>query len=137
MDRVYRVSEILARAGGAKPTAGDEILLRRSNGQEFHLPLADVAKGGADQDPYVQPGDKLYLAAAPIYYIYGQVGAPGAYKVERNMTVRMALARGGGLTQRGSANKISVYRKGQKVPGANMDTLLRDSDTIYVGERFF
>lgn len=136
IDRVYRVSEILARAGGAKPSAGDEILLRRSDGQEFRLPLNNVARGGLADDPYVQPGDKLYLAAAPIYYIYGQVGAPGAYKVERGMTIRMALARGGGLTDRGSSGKISVYRNGQKVK-ADMDMPLAENDTIHVGERFF
>lgn len=136
VDRLYRVSEILARAGGAKPNAGDDIMLRRSDGTEFRLPLADVAKGGAADDPYVQPGDKLFLASAPIYYIYGQVGQSGAYKLEKGMTVRMALARGGGLTQRGSASKISVYRKGQKL-AANMDMVLADTDTIFVGERFF
>lgn len=136
VDRAYRVSEILARAGGIKPTASDEILLRRADGQEFRLPVAKVASGGVADDPFVQPGDKLYLATAPIYYIYGQVGAPGAYKVERGMTVRMALARGGGLTPRGSAGKISVYRNGQKVK-ASMDLPLSENDTIYVGERFF
>lgn len=136
VDRAYRVSEILARAGGVKPSASDEILLRRSDGQEFRLPVTAVARGGVAEDPFVQPGDKLYLAAAPIYYIYGQVGAPGAYKVERGMTVRMALARGGGLTDRGSASKVSVYRNGQKVK-ANMDMPLSENDTIYVGERFF
>jgi len=136
VDRVYRVSEILARAGGAKATAGDDILLRRSDGQEFRLPLNDVAKGGGTEDPFVQPGDKLYLASAPIFYVYGQVGGPGAYKIERGMTVRMALARGGGLTARGSVSKVSVYRKGLKVK-ANMDMQLLADDTIYVGERFF
>jgi len=35
VDRVYRVSEILARAGGAKASAADDILLRRSDGKEF------------------------------------------------------------------------------------------------------
>lgn len=136
VDRLYRVSEILARAGGAKASAGDDILLRRSDGKEFRLPVNEVARGGAAEDPYVQPGDKLFLAAAPIYYVYGQVGAPGAYKVERGMTVRMALARGGGMTQRGSASKVSVYRNGQKVK-ATMDMPLSDNDTIFVGERFF
>lgn len=136
VDRVYRVSEILARAGGAKPSAADDILLRRADGKEFRLPVNEVARGGAAEDPYVQPGDKLFLAAAPIFYVYGQVGAAGAYKVERGMTIRMALARSGGLTQRGSAGKISVYRNGQKIK-ATMDMPLAENDTIFVGERFF
>jgi polysaccharide export outer membrane protein len=136
VDRAYRVSEILARVGGTRPTAADEIILRRADGQEFHLPVTEVARGGPDKDPFVQPGDKLYLAAAPNYYIYGQVGAPGAYKIEKGMTVRMALARGGGIKDRGSLGKVSVYRKGQKIK-ATMDMLLTPDDTIYVGERFF
>jgi len=136
VDRLYRVSEILARAGGARASAADDILLRRADGKEFRLPVTEVARGGAAEDPYVQPGDKLFLAAAPIFYVYGQVGAPGAYKVERGMTIRMALARSGGLTQRGSAGKISVYRNGQKVK-ATMDMPLTENDTIFVGERFF
>lgn len=136
VDRAYRVSEILARAGGAKASAGEEILLRRADGSELRLPISQVAQGGAQEDPAVQPGDKLYLPPAPIFYVYGQVGAPGAYKVERGMTVRMALARGGGLTERGSAGKVSVFRGGKKVK-VTLDTPIKETDTIFVGERFF
>jgi polysaccharide export outer membrane protein len=136
VDRAYRVSEILARAGGARATAGDDILLRRSSGEELRLPIADVARGGIEQDPFVQPGDKLYLPAAPIFYVYGQVGAPGAYKVESGMTVRMAIARGGGLTERGSMGKISIYRQGKKLK-PDLDMQVTKDDTIFVGERFF
>jgi polysaccharide export outer membrane protein len=52
------------------------------------------------------------------------------------MTVRMALARGGGLTDRGSAGRLSVYRDGQKIK-ADLDTPVRAEDKIRVGERFF
>ena len=136
VDRAYRVSEILARVGGARQTAGDEVFLRRANGQELRLPLTAIASGGPEQDPFVEPGDKLYLAEAPQFYVYGQVGAPGTYRIERGMTVRMALARSGGLTDRGSAKKIALYRGDTKVK-ATLDTLIGPDDTLYVGERFF
>lgn len=136
VDRAYRVSEILARAGGAKPTASDDIILRRANGEEMRLPIVALASGGPNEDPYVQPGDKLYIAAAPLFYVYGQVGAPGSYKIEQGMTVRMALARSGGLTDRGSSKRISLYRGGQKIK-AVMDMPLQPGDTMYIGERFF
>jgi polysaccharide export outer membrane protein len=136
VDRAYRVSEILARAGGAKSSAGDTLVLRRTSGQQFVLPLASVSSGGPDEDPLVQPGDKLFIATAPNFYIYGQVTGPGSYKVERGMTVRMALARGGGLTDRGSLGRISVIRHGQKLR-ANLDMPITGDDTIVVGERFF
>lgn len=136
VDRAYRVSEILARVGGSRTTAGDEIMLRRATGEELRLPVERVASGGPEEDPFVSPGDKLYLPPAPNFYISGQVGAPGAYKLERRMTVRMALARGGGLTDRGSVGKVSVFREGKKIK-ATMDTQLAANDSVYVGERFF
>lgn len=136
VDRAYRVSEILARAGGAKATAGDNIVLTRSDGQQVTLPIAKVSSGSLDNDPYVQPGDKLYIPPAPSFYIYGQVSAPGAFKVERGMTIRMALARGGGLTDRGSAGRISLFRNGHKSK-ADLDMPITGDDTIVVGERFF
>ena len=136
VDRSYRVSEILARAGGVKPTAGDILVLRRANGERMNLPLTLISSGGPDEDPMVQPGDKLFVASAPNFYIYGQVSGPGAYKIERGMTIRMALARGGGLTERGSLSRVSIIRGGRKMK-ADLDMPISADDTIVVGERFF
>jgi polysaccharide export outer membrane protein len=136
VDRAYRVSEILARAGGAKPSASDELVLRRAGGEEIILPIELLSRGGPADDPMVQPGDKLFIGAAPNFYIYGQVNAPGAYRVERAMTLRMALARGGGLTERGSSNRLSVFRNGKQIR-VTLDAVLQGGDTVVVGERFF
>ena len=136
VDRAYRVSEILARVGGPRPGASDELVLRRASGEEIVLPIELLSRGGPADDPLIQPGDKLFVGAAPNFYIYGQVNAPGSYRIERGMTLRMALARGGGLTERGSAGRLSVFRNGQKVR-VDLDTVLRGGDTVVVGERFF
>jgi polysaccharide export outer membrane protein len=136
VDRSYRVSEILARVGGPRPSAGDELILRRTTGEEIVLPIEMLSRGGPADDPQVQPGDKLFVAAAPNFYIYGQVNAPGSYKVERGMTLRMALARGGGLTERGSTNRLSVFRNGRQIR-VSLDAVLLGGDTVVVGERFF
>lgn len=136
VDRAYRVSEILARAGGARPSAGDDLVLRRATGEEVVLPIVMLSRGGPADDPLVQPGDKLFIAAAPNFYIYGQVNAPGAYRVERGMTLRMALARGGGLTERGSTGRLSLIRNGRQLR-VTLDAVLQGGDTVVVGERFF
>ena len=136
VDRAYRVSEIVARASGLRTTAGDDLVIRRANGDQLTLPLSTIASGGEAEDPFVQPGDKLFVAMAPNYYIYGQVNAPGAYRVEKAMTVRMALARGGGLTDRGSAKKVSLFRNGEKMK-VNLDEVIKGGDTLVIGERFF
>ena len=136
VDRAYRVSEILARAGGTRPGASDELILRRATGEEMTLPIELLSRGGPADDPLVQPGDKLFIGTAPNFYIYGQVNAPGSYRVDRAMTLRMALARGGGLTERGSANRLSLFRNGSKIR-VTLDTQLQGGDTVVVGERFF
>ena len=136
VDRAYRVSEIVARAGGLRATAGDDLVIRRAGGEQITLPLAAIASGSAAEDPFVQPGDKLYVATAPNFYIYGQVNAPGAYRVEKGMTMRMALARGGGLTDRGSSKRVSLFRNGAKTK-VNLDETITGGDTILIGERFF
>lgn len=136
VDRAYRVSEILARVGGARPSAGDELVLRRTSGEEIVLQIDKLSRGGSEEDPLVQPGDKLFIAVAPNYYIYGQVNAPGAYRIERGMTLRMALARGGGLTERGSTGRLSVIRDGKQIR-MTLDSVLKGGDTVVVGERFF
>lgn len=137
IDRAYRVSEILARVGGVQDAAGAEINLRRETGEELTLNLTSIATGGNAGDPLVQPGDKLYVAPAKLFYIYGQVTAPGNYPIARGMTLRMALARGGGLTALGSEKKIKVFRDGEEMKVRDLSTALQDGDVITIGERFF
>lgn len=137
VDRAYHVSEILARVGGTRPTGADEIVIRRETGEEITLIIRDVAIGGAEADPIVNPGDKLFVAAAAQYFIYGQVNAPGSYKVERSMSLRMALARGGGLTQLGSESRVKVFRDGVELRKFDPAAPIKGGDVIVVGERFF
>ncbi|MET0269216.1 MAG: SLBB domain-containing protein, partial [Sphingomonas sp.] len=137
VDRSYRVSEILARVGGAKASAADDLTLRRESGEERQLAIVKLATGGREDDPQVNPGDKLYLPAAKTYYIYGQVNAPGNYKLDTSMTLRQAIARGGGLTAAGSEKRARVYRDGKELKKYSLNDLLQPGDTVVVGERFF
>jgi len=137
VDRAYRVSEILARAGGTRATASEELRLRRLSGDELVLDLEEVATGGPEADPIVNPGDKLYIATAPTFYIYGQVNAPGTYSMRRGMSLRMALARGGGLTALGSEKRVRVFRRGSEIRNFASDDQIQEGDVVVVGERFF
>ena len=137
IDRAYHLSEVLARVGGTRPTAADQITLTHSDGQSSTLDMVAVATGNPAQDVTVSPGDRIYVAAAPQFYIYGQVNAPGSYRLDRNMTLRMALARGGGLTAQGSERRVKVIRDGQEMLHFDPNALLRPADTVVVGERFF
>jgi polysaccharide export outer membrane protein len=136
IDRPYRVSEILARVGGLKDNAADYVVLSSVSGQERHIPVASLSRNGPANDPYVNPDDKLFVPDAQIFYIYGQVNAPGSYPIKAGMTLRQALARGGGLTPNGSEGRVSVYRNQRKVK-VPLDTPIAPGDVVVVGQRLF
>lgn len=138
VDRAYRLSEVIARAGGLRESGADFVLVRRANGEELKVPFQTLASGGIDEDPMVEPGDKIYVPSAELYYIYGQVGAPGQYPIKgaQAMTVRMALARAGGIGPNGSSKRIKVFRNGAETK-IKMDEPIKPGDVLVVGERLF
>ncbi|WP_298669341.1 SLBB domain-containing protein [uncultured Sphingomonas sp.] len=137
VDRAYRLSEIIARVGGLRPTAADDIQVRRASGQEYSFEMNEIASGGPDKDIFVEPGDKIFVATAPTYYIYGQIAQPGSYRIDRGMSLRKAIARSGGLTPRGSEKKIKLFRDGKEVNHMDLSDMVKNGDTIVIGERFF
>ncbi len=136
INRPYRLSEILARVGGVRDGAADYLIVRSDNGTEKRPMIRDLATGDAAQDPYVSPGDKIYAPMAEIFYIYGQVNSPGAFAVQSGMSVRMAMAKAGGLSASGSDKKIDVTRAGKKIK-LKLDDKVEAGDVIVVGERLF
>jgi polysaccharide export outer membrane protein len=141
----YRLSDVLALAGGTLADGADLVtLVRVRNGErqriDVDLPAlfltADLAR-----DPEILPGDSIYVARAPVFYIYGEVNRPGAFRLERGMTVMQALSLGGGLTTRGTDKNVQIRRRdaaGQyvTVKSTLADTLQAD-DVLFVRESLF
>jgi polysaccharide export outer membrane protein len=137
VDRPYHLSEIIARVGGIKEGGADYIVLRPQRGAEQRITIATLATGAASDDPLVTPGDKIYSPPAEVFYVSGQVKAAGGFAMMRDMTVRMALARAGGITDSGSDKKVTITRKGKKMTRVDLDSQIQPGDVIFVGERLF
>jgi polysaccharide export outer membrane protein len=116
-----RVSELLAMAGGIMGGAGasaggaDTIIVTGTrDGKPFRKEI-DVAQmylhNRPEDDIQVSAGDVIYVPAAPVFYIYGEVQRPGSFRIERGMTIQQALAQGGGPTIRGTERRLKVNRK--------------------------
>jgi len=139
-----RVSEVLALAGGVAPTGADvAILTGTRDGAPFRkeIDIAGMFLGkGVQDDLVVASGDVIYVHRYPVFYIYGEVQKPGGYRIERGMTVRQALAQGGGPTARGTERKLGIYRRGT---GRAVDTApdlsesVQPEDVFYVRESLF
>ena len=140
-----RISQMLAEAGGLAPGGADSIIVTGArDGKPFRREI-DIdtlyRKDLTDEDIPVAGGDTVYVPRAPTFYIYGEVAHPGSFRIERNMTMRQALAAGGGLTARGTEHFLRVVRRNaQGVPekkSADLNDLVSPDDVIYVNESLF
>jgi len=136
LDREYRLSEILARVGGIREGSSNYVMLRSPNGSERKFSVGDLATGDVASDPVVAPGDKIYVPTE-VFYIKGQVKSPGSYPLSLNMSLAMALARGGGLTDLGSDSHITIIRKNTELRPKDLNFKVLSDDVIEVGEGWF
>lgn len=136
INRRYRLSEILARVGGVREGAADFVVVRPSDGPEKRYSIQKLATGGDEDDPYVAAGDRIFSPAAEVFYIAGQVKAPGSYPISAGMTVAQAIAKGGGLTESGSGKKVKVSRGG-KTSKLSAEEKIEPGDVLTVPERLF
>ena len=140
-----RASEMLAAAGGVTQDGDDVLVVTGTRGGKEFRRVIDIpalfARSRPEDDILLQSGDTLFVDRAPMFYIYGEAQRPGPYRVTRNMTVMQALAAGGGITPRGSQNRLRLHRPGSD--GTIVETtprltdLVRPNDVIYVRESLF
>jgi polysaccharide export outer membrane protein len=140
-----RLSEMIAIAGGIGPTGADTAIITGvRDGKPFRKEI-DIAgmflNNNSQDDMIVAAGDVIYVQRQPMYYIYGEVQRAGSFRIERNMTVRQALALSGGLTPRGTERKLGVFRRSANdkierlIP--DMNEPVRADDVLYVRESLF
>jgi len=140
-----RLSEMIAIAGGIAPTGADSLILTgKRNGKPLRKEIDLVGMfldNKFDDDIVVAGGDVIYVHRQPVFYIYGEVQRPGSYRVERGMTIRQALAQGGGPTIRGTEKGLRVYRRGaggaMEPIAPDMNDLVRPDDVLQIQESLF
>lgn len=139
------VVDLVALAGGVSEKGDRNVTLVRRDGdgkvQRYHVDIGQLGDGKAQPVIAVKGGDVIYVAAQPIFYIYGEVQKPGAYPLARDMTVRQAIAAGGGLTLRGTERKLRADRKNaagevERIRLGPSDPV-KEGDVIHVQESLF
>ena len=145
-ENVRSVSDLLALAGGPKDSAADYLTLiqHKGGGETVHHRVdltALLRRGDLSQNLPIKEGDIVFVPRTEMFYIYGEVQKPGAYRLERGMTLMQALAVGGGLTPRGTQRGIEIRRRNGKdeleAIKPPLETALRSDDVVYVKESWF
>jgi polysaccharide biosynthesis/export protein len=132
-DTSSQLTDVIAAAGGIAP-GGNEIAQVLRDGQTHKVTMLSKAFK-------LQGGDTVFIDRAPVFYVYGEVARSGAYRLENNMTVVQAIAAGGGITPRGSHNRLKLRRTGADGKVTEKDVGLQDTvkadDVIFVREALF
>ena len=140
-----KVSEMVAAAGGVSPGASDTVtLVGTRNGRPIKLDIdlpAILQSGKTELDVPVENGDIIYADKGPTAYIYGEVGRPGVFRIERGMTLQQALAANGGLSPKGTMRGMEVHRRDAQgnvtVSKITANDPVQRDDVIYVKESLF
>jgi len=129
-----RLPDLIAAAGGIA-AGGDEniTVIRDGKSQKVNALAKDFELKG---------GDTIYVNAAPVFYIYGEVMHAGAYPVKAGMTVMQAISLGGGITPRGSESRIKLRRptadgKGTMEYDVSPVATVLPNDVIVIKEALF
>ena len=145
LDTTSTVSDLLAQAGGVTLDGADDLtLIHNQDGKSQRIKIDTKSlfqDGQFDLNHQVTDGDVIFVPRAAVFYIYGEVQKPGAFRLEKNMNVMQALSLGGGITLRGTQKGIQIRRQGAdgqpvKVKAALTDPVL-ENDVVYVKESLF
>ena len=149
------LTELLAKAGGLRPSAGPVLELRRTARVEgegapppMDFPTAKLLTGEVGRDVVLQAGDVLFVSAKKIFFISGEVARPGQYEISLGLTLMQAISQAGGVGKFAS-QAIEIHRdvEGEKQilsfdlsqirKGRSADPAILPGDVIFVKKRFF
>jgi polysaccharide export outer membrane protein len=140
------IFDLLATAGGIGATGSNVIYIIRKgpDGKEVRFPvdLKGLANGGgAIPSVELKGGDSVFVPKAEQFSIYGEVNGPGRFPIEPGMTVIEAIAKAGGINQRGSQRRVEIKRKlpdgSYSTVKAKFGDLVQPDDVIQVKESIF
>ncbi len=144
--------ELISTAGGLASDAGQYAYVTRvgsdgkkSEGDRQEVIRIDLKKlveeGDTSQNIVISDGDSIFISKMEKIYVTGEVKSAGSYSYEEGLTVIQALTRAGGFTDKASANRVRIVRKGNgeehELRRVKMDDPVEPDDVIVVPESFF
>jgi len=150
------LAQIVAEAGGLKPSAGATVEVRRQERdpatgkmvQKTYTFPADHMVSGSDADIAIRAGDIVWISAKQLCFVTGEVGRAGQYELHPGMTLMQAISQAGGLGKFAS-QEVEVHREvggekqilrfdlGKIRKGKQKDPRIQADDVIIVRRRFF
>lgn len=105
-----KLLDLLTAAGGVLDTAGEQILITRSN-NTIEISSRGLLRFGFG-DQIVQPGDVIYVTEGKHQFlVLGEVRNPGYYHIGFDDRVLDGIAKAGGLMKTAAASQVTLTRQ--------------------------
>jgi polysaccharide export outer membrane protein len=72
--------------------------------------IGGMLRGRLDNNVIIQPGDVVYVPPADVFYIAGEVKAPGQFQLRQGITLRQAISLAGGTLFKAKLGKGIIFR---------------------------
>ena len=151
------VLEFIIEHGGFSAEANlTRVQINRASGEVAFLNLSEVIfQGDESQNPVVNPGDIVWVPSkevgANVYYVFGEVNAPGIVTSQENLSLVEVISRAGSFTPQASRSKVYIARGDPNQPEVQLmdmksliqeadfsqNSVLQNNDVIYIPRRNF
>jgi polysaccharide export outer membrane protein len=73
--------------------------------------IAGLLKGRFDQNVTLEPGDIVNIPTSDVFFVAGEVRAPGAFPLKEGATLRQAISLAQGITPKAASGRGMIYRE--------------------------
>ena len=122
--------------GTTKSSSGDPTTQLQLSGTESTPPadyelikvkIGQLFKGQSDQR--LEPGDTIYIPRADVFFVAGEVKAPGSYPLKEGTTLRQAISLAQGMTFNAKSSQGVIFREDPMV-GSRQELKVDISDVM-------
>lgn len=152
----YVIREVKSKKDSSPPADGQmsQVSARKDGAQEEDLPEYDfmtvnitgMLRGHLEKNMFLEPGDIVNIPSLDVFYVAGEVNAPGSFQLKEGTTLRQAISLAQGTTYNAAAGNGIIFRDdqvtgkrqeikidiGQVMKGKNEDIALMPNDIVLV-----
>jgi polysaccharide export outer membrane protein len=130
LDQPYTLLDVLLRAGWVRGEGARTIYVRRPGEEEMPIDIERLLRADPEADIEMVPGVTVFVPEAELVYVMGGAARPGGYPLTEGMTAGKLLLMAGGSATGGRIRSFTLERNGQRLEGADKETVLQPGDVI-------
>ncbi len=113
--------------------------------------ISGLFRGDFDKNMYIEPGSIIHIPPADVFFVAGEVRAPGSFPFREGTTLRQAISLAQGTTFKAASNRAIIFREdmitrkrveikvdvGEVMSGKKEDIAIMANDIIIVPNSMF